>query len=173
MAPQHEEGALAPAEHLEARVLVHAVPRAAPHQAPFGVDALLAQMRLQLGQRPRQRRWRADETEPGRHPQAEPEPDEGEQDAPDHLAHGARTSTSGWLGTMRKLGTLVLLAIDMLVSRVIGIALTSTVNAAVTGRAGPITVPEATPIETPALSPLVIGIVVDMLCVGMHIVSTL
>lgn len=35
------------------------------------------------------------------------------------------------------------------------------------------TVPEATPIATPALSPFVMGILVVMLCEGVHVKSTL
>ena len=59
---------------------------------------------------------------------------------------------------------------ETLVSRVAGMPFISTVKAPVTWRCGPITVPEATPIDTPALSPLVIGMLVPMLWLGMHIV---
>src|SRR5262245_33489538 len=61
----------------------------------------------------------------------------------------------------------------MLVRRVSGAPPTSTVNAPVTQRAGPITVPDATPSATPALSPIVIGAIVNMLCAGAHVITTL
>jgi hypothetical protein len=78
-----------------------------------------------------------------------------------------------WLGTILVPGQLVEFWSDMLVSFVAGVPPTSTLKAAVRCLHGPMTVPEATPIDTPALSPLVMGMVVAILCTGIHIMRTL
>ena len=87
--------------------------------------------------------------------------------------YGAKIITLTWLGTMEHAGQFVEFVMVIDVKRVAGMPPTSAVNAAVTCREGPMTMPDATPIATPGLSPFVMGTVVDMLCAGAHMNSTL